>query len=171
MDSNTPAAFGNIADLYYQPLFRFALSLCGTWETASDLTQQTFYLAFRRSHQLREPSKMKPWLFSILFREFLQRRRHDAKFHHHPLEACEQSLPVVTARDVSQLDAGAVMAALNDLPDPFRLPLALFYLEDKSYKEIAGHLGIPIGTVMSRIARGKAMLRQKLEPRPQLSKK
>lgn len=62
-------------------------------------------------------------------------------------------------------DSGAVLDILQGLNDRYRAPLVLFYLEDLSYLEIAERLGIPIGTVMSRLSRGKQMIRQKLEAR------
>jgi RNA polymerase sigma-70 factor (ECF subfamily) len=62
-------------------------------------------------------------------------------------------------------DANAALAALQTLDEPFRSALVLFYLEDQSYREIAEVLGVPIGTVMSRIARGKEMLRAQMSSR------
>ena len=58
------------------------------------------------------------------------------------------------------------MQALKEVPEVFRVPLTLFYLDQHSYVEIADILGVPIGTVMSRISRGRAMLRQLMEDRP-----
>ncbi|MEW6301927.1 MAG: RNA polymerase sigma factor [Verrucomicrobiota bacterium] len=161
--SEVLGSFDSLVERHYQPLFRFAVSLCGAPETAMDLTQQTFYVALRRQGQLREPSKFKSWLFSILFREFLQRRRHLKRFHHHSLEDCERELPNVAPDDVNRLDASAVREALQSLDEPFRAPLELFYVHDLSYKEIAARLGVPVGTVMSRLSRAKRMLRERLE--------
>jgi len=68
-------------------------------------------------------------------------------------------LTAVSASPEKQLDGATVMAALQRLEETYRAPLALFYLEDHSYREIAEILEVPIGTVMSRISRGKALLR------------
>jgi RNA polymerase sigma-70 factor (ECF subfamily) len=152
----------SLVELHYQPLFRFALRLCGAPETASDLTQQAFYLALRNCGQLRKPSKFKPWLFSILFREFLQRRRRETRFRHDSLDDCDQDLPSFTPNPFNRLDGLTIRRALDELPETFRAVLRLYYLEDLSYREIAAHLGIPIGTVMSRLSRGKQLLREAL---------
>jgi RNA polymerase sigma-70 factor (ECF subfamily) len=67
-------------------------------------------------------------------------------------------LPALTPAVVSGIDAASVLGALNELPPAFKGPVALFYLEDYSYKEIADILAIPLGTVKSRIARGVSQL-------------
>ena len=64
--------------------------------------------------------------------------------------------------NVNALDSSIVLEALSEVGEPFRAPLTLFYLEQFSYQEIAEVLGVPIGTVMSRLSRGKAFLRQRL---------
>jgi len=71
-----------------------------------------------------------------------------------------QDLPSVAPATVNELDSCAVLQSLARLEETFQAPLALFYLEDHSYKEIADILGIPLGTVKSRISRGIAQLRQ-----------
>src|SRR4051812_9142125 len=145
---------------YYQPLYRFAFSLSGNPADAGDLTQQTFYIAQLKIHQMREPKKVKTWLFTTLMREFLQKRRHETKFRKCELEQVEDELPKITADHVTQMDSEIVVSALQSLEAKFRVPLVLFYLEDISYKEIARVLELPVGTVMSRLARAKAQLRE-----------
>lgn len=144
------------------PLYRFALSLSRRESDAMDLTQQTFYLWALKGHQLREPSKVKTWLFTTLYREFLGTVRRDDRF----VETDEGLLLAepahIDSTVVNQLDAGVVQKALLQLDEKFRAPLALFYLEQHSYREIAEILEVPIGTVMSRISRGKAELRKQL---------
>jgi RNA polymerase sigma-70 factor (ECF subfamily) len=71
-------------------------------------------------------------------------------------------LPNVTPAMINAMDGQAVMRALVQVEEPYRAPLVLFYLEDMSYKEIAQLLGVANGTVMSRLSRGKAQLRQLL---------
>ena len=150
---------------YYQPAYRFAFSLSGNHSDACDITQQAFYLAHTRSHQLRDPAKRKQWLFTILHREFLRTRRREIAHPQSALEFCEHELPPIHVDHAATLDSKAVLLALQTLDENFRVPLALFYLDQFSYKEIAAALEIPIGTVMSRLARGKQMLRQRLEQR------
>lgn len=157
--------FDALVEHHYQPLFNFAVRLCGTPEGASDLTQQAFYLAFARAGQLRDPGRFKQWVFTILFREFLHRRRHQAKFLHESLSESPVELPDENRHPAEGVDARLAKEALGGLDELHRAPLSLFYLHDLSYREIADKLEIPIGTVMSRISRAKQLLRDRLEPR------
>ena len=150
--------------------YRFALSLCGRHDDACDLTQQAFVIAQRKLHQVRDESKQKAWLFTVLRREFLHGRRHRSQRDHHSLELVEAELPPLQVDCAAQLDARSAAETLQSLDEHYRLPLSLFYFEQLSYKEIAEALDLPIGTVMSRLARGKEVLRQRLEPpRPDLA--
>lgn len=151
--------FEQVVETYYQPLYRFALSLTRTESEAFDLTQQTFYLWATKGHQLRDKSKRKSWLFTTLHREFLGSRRRGNRFPHYEVGAVEHQLPTVLPTVVNDLDGATVMDTLLTVEDLYRAPLMLFYMQDHSYKEIAEILDIPIGTVMSRLARGKEQLR------------
>jgi RNA polymerase sigma-70 factor (ECF subfamily) len=148
-------------------LYQFALSLSGSEAEAGDLTQQTFYIWARKGHQLRDAAKVKTWLFTTLHREFLKSRRRQSHFPHQHLDAVQRELPAVPPPTVNELDAGEVLAALQRVDELYRAPLVLFYLEDFSYKEIAAALDVPLGTVQSRIARGKAQLQHLLTEKKQ----
>jgi RNA polymerase sigma-70 factor, ECF subfamily len=152
-----------LVDLYQAPLYRFALGLTGSVHHAADLTQQAFLLWATKGHQLKDGSKVRSWLFTTLHREFLRMRRHDARHPHTDLDAAEPDLPVVEPEVWSRLDGRIVLETLHSLEEPFRAPLLLFYLEDLPYGEIAEALEVPIGTIMSRLSRGKWMLRQRLQ--------
>jgi RNA polymerase sigma-70 factor (ECF subfamily) len=152
----------DLVEEYYQVLYRFAFSLSRNPVDAADLTQETFYIAQTKIHQLRNLAKVKTWLFTTLMREFLQKRRHEKKFSKFKLEEVEEELPNITSDHVVRLDSRFVVAALHSLDESFRAPLSLFYLDGIAYKEIARVLKLPIGTVMSRLARGKEQLRRKL---------
>ena len=151
--------FEQLVERFYMPLYRFALSLTREPHDAADLTQQTFLLWASKGHQLREQSKVKTWLFTSLYREFLrgERQRGRESGSEHELSDVE-CLPVAA----NSLDGDAVVRALLDLEEIYRAPLSLFYLQEHSYKEIAETLNLPVGTVMSRISRGKARLREQL---------
>lgn len=152
------------------PLYRFALSLSRQESDAADLTQQTFFLWASKGHQLRDESKVKTWLFTSLYREFLGRKRQQDRFVDAESNAEAISAQAVPASVVNQLDGDIVQRALLALEEIYRAPLTLFYLQQHSYKEIAETLEIPIGTVMSRISRGKEQLRQALADRAGLTK-
>ena len=149
----------SLVERFYQSLYHFALSLARSEVVAADLTQETYYLWAAKGHQLRDATKVKSWLFTTLHREFLRRQRHATRFPHHETSQVEHELPVISPTVVNDLDSVTVMQALQRVEEHYRVPLAMFYLEDFSYKEIAEALEVPVGTVMSRLARGKAQLR------------
>ena len=152
-----------LVDAHYAALFRFALSLARNGADAGDLVQQTFFIWATKGESLRDAAKAKSWLFTTLYREFLRGRRRDARATSiEDLPPAEQDIAAEEIDRVARLDAGTVMTALQSVDDVFRAPLTLFYLEELSYHEIAETLEVPIGTVMSRLSRGKAQLRAAL---------
>src|ERR1043166_1328853 len=150
--------FEGLVNLHYVSLYRFALSLTRKESDARDLTQQTFYVWANKGHQLQDASKVKSWLFTTLHREFLELHRRQTRFPHYELEEVGHELPSIDPGLVNRLDGGAVLSLLARVDPVFQAPVALFYLEDHAYKEIAEILEIPIGTVKSRIARGIGQL-------------
>ena len=152
--------FDQVVTEHYAMLYRFALSLTRHEAESLDLTQQTFYLWATKGGQLRDAAKLKSWLCTTLYREFLGDRRHAQRFPQVDISLVEDELPAVESEVVAQMDAALVMAALLEVDEIQRAPLTLFYIEDRSYLEIADILGVPIGTVMSRLARGKQQLRR-----------
>jgi len=153
-------AFPQLVETYYAGLYRFALSLAKNPSDAGDLTQQTFFVWATKGHSLRDESKAKSWLFTTLYREFLRGRRRSVRMVAiEDLAPGEQEIPVAETDHVAKMDSSLVMEALQEVDDAFREPLTLFYLQDLSYLEIAEILSVPIGTVMSRLSRGKAQLR------------
>jgi RNA polymerase sigma-70 factor, ECF subfamily len=157
------ADFIQLVDRFYPALYRFALSLARSEADACDLTQQTFYVWATKGSALREAEKAKSWLFTTLYREFLRgRRRSERMTALDTVSEAEFEQATLAPEMVSAMDAESVLAALREVDDAFRAPLTLFYLEELSYQEIEDVLEIPIGTVMSRLSRGKAQLRTKL---------
>lgn len=158
--------FTRLVDAHYASLYRFALSLARREADACDLVQQTFYVWATKGHALRETAKAKTWLFTTLYREFLRGRRRGAR-----VSALEdlppgESDPAAEEIDPAlKFDARLVTEALQEVDETFRAALTLFYLEDMAYQEIADLLEVPIGTVMSRLSRGKSQLRAVLARR------
>ncbi len=157
--------FEEIVDRYYPMLYRFALSLSHNEADACDLTQETFSVWAQKGHLLRDATKVKSWLFTTLYREFISNRRHEARWPKQEISEVEDELPGEAPETPDPLEAAEVMRALQSLDETFRSPLTLFYLQDHSYEEIARILDVPIGTVMSRLSRGKHKLQQALAHR------
>src|SRR5215469_1030821 len=154
--------FESLVERFYAPLYQFAFSLTRVEADACDLTQQTFTIWATKGHQLRDASKVKTWLFTTLHREFLDSRRRQTRFPHFELDATESELPVVSPSAISGLDVAHVLNTLARVDDVFQAPVSLFYLQDCSYNEIAEILGVPLGTVKSRLARGISQLQHLL---------
>jgi RNA polymerase sigma-70 factor, ECF subfamily len=156
---NSADPFEGIVSEHYEPLYRFAMSLTRSESDAQDLTQQTFYTWATKGHQLRDVSKIKTWLYTTLHRAFLKTRRREIRFAHHELEEVSNELPAFLPESAGRLDAALVLSALAKVDDIYQAAVALFYLEDHPYKDIAVILDVPVGTVKSRIARGIGQLR------------
>lgn len=154
--------FEGLVARFYEPLYQFAFSLTRSEADACDLTQQTFYVWATKGHQLRDSDKVKTWLFTTLHRQFLESRRRQSRFPHQDLEAAEFELPIIEPQAISQLDTAKALATLGRVDESFQAPVALFYLQDYSYKEIADILNLPLGTVKSRISRGIGQLQKLL---------
>jgi RNA polymerase sigma factor (sigma-70 family) len=154
--------FQELVDAHYQPLYRFGYSLAKNPDKAADLVQQTFCIWAQKADQLKDRSKAKTWLFTTLYREFLAGARRSTKFPETDLEDAEYHLESNSEDSGRKIDAKRAVAVLNSLDETFRAPLALFFLQQHSYKEIAAVLDIPMGTVMSRISRGKDLLKKKM---------
>ncbi len=153
--------FEQIVQQFYEPLYRFAYCLTRAEADACDLTQHAFYIWATKSHQLRDRSKVKSWLFTTLHRAFLQTCRKQQRFPQDSLEEAQiDHLADDSPELANELDAPKVLEALAKLDSIYQGALALFYLEERSYLEIAAILDIPIGTVKSRLARGIVQLRK-----------
>jgi RNA polymerase sigma factor (sigma-70 family) len=157
---NSADPFEAIVSEHYEPLYRFALSLTRAEADARDLTQHTFYVWAAKGHQLRDRSKAKTWLYTTLRRAFLQGRRRQSRFPQQELDEAIEQLPADAPVLADQADALQVLPALARVDEKFQAAVALFYLEDYAYKDIAAILDVPVGTVKSRIARGIAQLRE-----------
>jgi len=156
-------SFTGLVDQFHGPLYRFAFRLTGSEADACDLVQETFYIWVRKGSQLQEPSKVKTWLFTTLYREFLQARRRNLRFPEVEFKAEELEVPPVNPVAMVQLDGRTVARLLEKMEEVFRAPLVLFYLEEHSYEEISSILGVPLGTVKSRLSRGIAQMRELLK--------
>jgi RNA polymerase sigma-70 factor (ECF subfamily) len=160
--------FEEIVDRFYPMLYRFALSLARNEADACDLTQETFAIWAAKGHFLRDGSKAKSWLFTTLYREFISIRRRETRWPKEELSEVENELPCAMPETVDCLETAQVMDALQSVDETFRAPLVLFYLQEHSYEEIAHILEIPLGTVMSRLSRGRQKLQQAfLQRQPQ----
>jgi len=150
-----------LVDDHYTALYRYAYRLSGGCADAEDLTQETFCKAQNHLAQLRDPERAKAWLFSILRNAYLHRTRSERLQRCVSLESIGD-LPDPTGEPLPAVDPEQLQHALNELPELFRTPVILYYFEEFSYRDIAEQMDLPLGTVMSRLARAKAHLRERL---------
>lgn len=143
-------------------LYAMAFHLCGDRDAAEDMVQDTLVKAADSLSGLRNPEKAKSWLFSILYRRFVDEWRRARKTveyvddAHTPTGNDDERL---WPHDVTPEQARKAMERLDDR---YRAPLVAHYLSGQSYQEIAETMGLPLGTVMSRIHRAKRALREEL---------
>lgn len=155
-------------------LYGSALRLTRDPDAASDLVQDTYLKAFRSRARFAAGTNLKAWLYTILHNTWRNRRRDQARA---PIDVNSDTVEVVVAQGVAGSaftqdtpEEALVKAALSDdlqaaldgLPEAFREAVWLRDVEDLSYQEIAAVLGVPIGTVMSRLSRGRRLLYQAL---------
>ncbi|HTL45862.1 MAG TPA: sigma-70 family RNA polymerase sigma factor [Vicinamibacterales bacterium] len=166
------AAFVREALSYIDSLYGTAMRLTRRPQDAEDLVQDTYLKAFRAAHQFERGTNLKAWLFTILHNTFRNMRRNVGRS---PIdvdsEAVERAADdAVGEHTPEQLLTRATLdvdlqAALDALPDAFRQAVWLRDVEELSYAEIAQVLQVPIGTVMSRISRGRRALYEGLQER------
>ncbi len=161
MDDQRPVCdVSELVEKYYALLYRYAFRLSGSAVAAEDLTQQTFLTAQTKIDQLRDPQCVKSWLFTIVRNTFLKDIRSSGTASTCSLESVVEPAEEFVV-EVSLIHQ-ELQSILNELPEEFRTPLILYYFEEFSYKQIARQMEIPIGTVMSRLARAKKHLRHRL---------
>jgi RNA polymerase sigma-70 factor (ECF subfamily) len=153
-------------------VYRFALSLTRDESDADDVVQDTFLRAHRSWHTYMPGSDCRRWLFTICRNVFLrsrERARPTVELDAADVDtAAAASLYVTAAREgqedvFSRLDlAPAIAKALRNVPEPFRATLIIVDVEDQSYESAAEILGVPIGTVRSRLFRGRRLMQEQL---------
>ena len=143
-------------------LRRYARALTGDRNAADDLVQDTLERALSRFHLWREGSDLRAWLFTIMHNIYVNQIRSRIRRQHEALET-EPAAESVRAPEPDWLELRDLEAALGRLPDEQRAVVLLVGLEELSYAAAAQVIGAPVGTVMSRLARGRERLRTLLD--------
>jgi RNA polymerase sigma-70 factor (ECF subfamily) len=163
MGAARPGSIRELVELFYEGLYRYAFRLSGSASDADDLTQETFCKAQMQLKQLRDWNLAKPWLFRILRNVYLHRVRSQQQRTMISLDSVAE-LPDSVPDELPEIEPERLQQALDDLPENYRTAVILYYFEDFSYRDIAEQMDVAIGTVMSRLARAKGILRQRLLP-------
>ena len=182
LQAGSETAFDWLVNHYHGPVYNLILGMLGDTADAADAAQEVFLKAFKGIRHFRQGSSLKTWLYRIAIREALNSRRwfkrHLQKNVSIDVESEEGYAPIdvedLSATPFDQLAAHeiqvAVRGALQQVPDVFRSAVILRDLEGLSYEEVAEVLDVSVGTVKSRILRGRRALKEILEPllgRPQ----
>jgi RNA polymerase sigma-70 factor (ECF subfamily) len=175
MEARDRVRFEEDALTHADQLYRIALRLSGSQQHAEELVQEAYLRAFRGWRGYRPGSNLAAWLATILRNVFLDEARKQSRrpaqesfedtseyyLYNHLTEAGSEPQEVVLDR----LSGGAIAEALGDVPPNFREVVVLVDIGDFSYQDAADILGVPIGTVMSRLHRGRRALKQSLASR------
>jgi RNA polymerase sigma-70 factor (ECF subfamily) len=161
MGENCPVDLPALVEQHYELLYRYAYHLSGSSADAEDLAQETFCTAQAKLYQLRDAAHARAWLCAILRNHYLGGCRNNQAV---PVQSLDDLPDHSTVESDEVIDAERVREVLAELPEPYRTAVILFYFEEYSYRQIAEQMGVPIGTVMSRLSRGKAYLRSRLGP-------
>jgi RNA polymerase sigma-70 factor, ECF subfamily len=152
-----------LLEAYIPGLHRYACALLrGDRESADDLVQDSLERALSRWHQRRHDGNLRGWIYTILYHRFLTdrcRRRRDLE-HRSLTEILETEQPGIDGGQEKALGQRDFLRGFAELPEEQRAVMLLIGVEDFSYRDTARILGLPIGTVMSRLSRGRERLRR-----------
>jgi len=143
-------------------LYRMAARLLGDRPQAEDVVQETYLQAWKSFDRFQTGTNCRAWLFKILLNTIHHYRRHRVNLRRaqESAEALEQAVAPMPIPE--RITEEGILRALAQVPTDYRAAVLLADVEEFSYKEIAGMLQVPIGTVMSRLSRGRRLLRQQL---------
>lgn len=174
MPLDRDSEFALLIEPLLNPAYRFAMHLSHNAEDAEDLIQEAALLALQNFQKFQPGTNFKAWLFRIILNRFCSRRRRDSRVVELD-DVVEQKFVDQRRSDgfytrssdpatvvVDRIDSAAIHDAISALPHEFCTVCSLYLIEDMSYQEIAESLRIPVGTVRSRLHRGRAILRQEL---------
>ena len=171
------ANFEQDAMQYARQLYSAAMRMTRNPSDAEDLVQETFLKAYRAYHTFEEGTNLKAWLYRILTNTYINKYRKDTRrpsevdlgsvedlylYRNIGSEESAEAARTTEDRVLDGLVEADIKKAVEDLPENFRLPVLLADLEGFSYKEISDILDIPIGTVMSRLHRGRKAMQKSL---------
>jgi RNA polymerase sigma-70 factor, ECF subfamily len=171
------ATFERDAMQYARQLYSAAMRMTRNPADAEDLVQETFLKAYRAYHTFEEGTNLKAWLYRILTNTYINKYRKDTRrpsevdlgsvedlylYRNIGSEESAEAARTTEDRVLDGLVEADIKKAVEDLPENFRLPVLLADLEGFSYKEISDILDIPIGTVMSRLHRGRKAMQKSL---------
>ena len=155
--------FDHAAMPHLAELRRAATRLCGNRDAADDLVQETYLQAWRSFARFQPGTNCRAWLYKILmFSHSKQRRSWSRQPSMMELDQAGEKALLFDPPTPDVLSADIIKAAFERVPEPFRTAVVIVDVEEFTYREAADILAVPIGTVMSRLSRGRKLLRHEL---------
>jgi RNA polymerase sigma factor (sigma-70 family) len=155
-------AFDELIERWSGPVWKYVRRLTSSDDAADDIAQNVWLRVLRGIHKVRDGSKLRAWIFGIARRTLMDRLRE--QYAAPDMSAIDDiDLPAVDATEDMETDLAMVERELARLPVVEREVLTLFYLRDLSLDEVADVLGVPVGTVKSRLFRARKLLRREIE--------
>ncbi|GIV05976.1 MAG: RNA polymerase sigma factor [Fimbriimonadales bacterium] len=169
-------AFDLLVRRYEQKVYQLAYRLTNNPDDAADVAAETFLRMYNSLKRFRGDAQLSTWLYRVVSNVFFDFRKRESRHQHIPLEIQTEDseepmeLPVedesvdIMGHALQQEQRRVLMEVIQQLPEYQRVMVVLFHIEERSYEEIAQILGLPLGTIKSRLNRARTALRQLLEP-------
>lgn len=170
------SSFDELVRLYEKQVYNFAYRMTGNYDDANDIAAEAFIKVFQSVGSFRGDSSFSTWLFRIVTNLYLDHRKRSKAYMNVPLDEYIELEESSVARQIEDPSPGPadliesgerseiIMKAISELPEYQRMMVLLFHTMGQTYEEIADSLGLPIGTVKSRLNRARLSLKEKLEP-------
>jgi RNA polymerase sigma-70 factor (ECF subfamily) len=155
-------AFGLLVERYDRAVYNLTLRTMRDAEEAKDATQEAFFKAFRSLRTFRPGSKFSTWIFSIAYHACCDRLARRKRYSDAELTERADDAPGPEQEAVRLDDARRLRAAIDTLPEKYRIVITLYHLQGRQYDEIAKVLDLPMGTVKTHLFRAKELLRKRL---------
>lgn len=167
LNNSDVSSFEQLLSKHLDRLYNFALRLTTNQDDAKDLLQECCLTAFENFYQLKDIQKMKPWLFQIMHRRFINNYRRKKEPQIIDVDLDENLLAdsdnFFVKREFENRIGDEVLKAFTSLPNEFREVILLADIEELSYRDISEIINIPMGTIASRLFRGHKLLKEKLK--------
>lgn len=169
-------AFDLLVRRYEQKVYQLAYRLTNNPDDAADVAAETFLRMYNSLKRFRGDAQLSTWLYRVVSNVFFDFRKRESRHQHLPLELPTEDseepmeLPLedesvdVMGHALEEEQRRVLMEVIQQLPEYQRVMVVLFHIEERSYEEIAQILGLPLGTIKSRLNRARNALRQLLEP-------
>jgi RNA polymerase sigma-70 factor (ECF subfamily) len=155
-------AFTTLVERYDRAVYHLALRTVRDQEEAKDVAQETFFKAYRSLHTFRPEKRFSTWIFAICYHAAIDRLNRRKRFADGEMPDRADAAPGPEAIALMKSEARELQAAVDALPEKYRIVITLYHLQGKQYEEIAKVLGLPLGTVKTHLHRAKEMLRTRL---------